>query len=350
MSFNPYDMIHTGNYESFFLLYIDQELNDAQMKMVDEFLLSHPELQSEFDLLMSTRLPVEHFSFDKESLMAENMHPGSVAEDLLLYIDDELPADKKNIIEFELASNKDYQQQFESLKLARLDASEIIEYPNKKELYRHTERVIAFRPWMRVAAAAVVIAISGVIYLQKPGQSEVKPATTAATKNVQPKPVKTTPSEKNDEVPVNESSSGMIAAKASENRTKKDVKKKEVVKPQDNQDFIVSNQTPGVTPDRTNTENSKALVSNIVAGQAEAITKSVAATFNPVLNKETINKPGVTSNSAERTTNDVANNDKKGSVKGFLRKATRLIEKRTGIDPTNDNGELLIGVVAVNLK
>ena len=44
---------------------------------------------------------------------------------------------------------------------------------------------------------------------------------------------------------------------------------------------------------------------------------------------------------------DVASN--KGSVKGFLRKTTRLIEKRTGIDATND-GELLIGAVAINLK
>jgi hypothetical protein len=55
----------------------------------------------------------------------------------------------------------------------------------------------------------------------------------------------------------------------------------------------------------------------------------------------------------DRTTTGTTQDEtvaKKGSVKGFLRKATRLIEKRTGFDPTNENGELLLGVVAVKLK
>lgn len=70
----------------------------------------------------------------------------------------------------------------------------------------------------------------------------------------------------------------------------------------------------------------------------------------------TINNSPVTSALHNRTTMEdalvssaPASNEHKGSVKGFLRKATRLIEKRTGIDPTSD-GELLIGVVAVQLK
>jgi hypothetical protein len=72
---------------------------------------------------------------------------------------------------------------------------------------------------------------------------------------------------------------------------------------------------------------------------------------------EIVNNNSVTSVASNRNTavdattsenkNEVAIN--KGSVKGFLRKATRVIEKRTGIDPTND-GELLIGAVAINLK
>ena len=42
-------------------------------------------------------------------------------------------------------------------------------------------------------------------------------------------------------------------------------------------------------------------------------------------------------------------NDKKGSFRGFLRKATRFIERRTGINPTNEDDELLIGAVAIKL-
>ena len=42
-------------------------------------------------------------------------------------------------------------------------------------------------------------------------------------------------------------------------------------------------------------------------------------------------------------------NDKKASLKGFLRKATRFIERRTNIKATNENDELLIGAVALKL-
>src|SRR5215210_4512676 len=100
MSFKQNDInITTGNYEEFFVLYIDRELSDAQMKMVDDFLAAHPDLRHEFELLKSTKLPMETFTFDKDCLMAEQMHPGPVAEDLLLYLDNELPDEKKSIID-----------------------------------------------------------------------------------------------------------------------------------------------------------------------------------------------------------------------------------------------------------
>ena len=58
--------IHLGNYEEFFILYMDNELNEEQVKMVDEFLAAHPDLKAEFEILMSTKLPMEEFSFDKK--------------------------------------------------------------------------------------------------------------------------------------------------------------------------------------------------------------------------------------------------------------------------------------------
>jgi hypothetical protein len=78
------------------------------------------------------------------------------------------------------------------------------------------------------------------------------------------------------------------------------------------------------------------------------------ASINGDRHSEGLNNSPVTSLLANRNT-DVAITDSekdnhKGSFKGFLRKASRMIEKRTGFDPVNDNGELLIGVVAVKLK
>ena len=41
---------------------------------------------------------------------------------------------------------------------------------------------------------------------------------------------------------------------------------------------------------------------------------------------------------------------KKNSLRGFFRKITRTIEKRTGIDPANDDGKVMIAGLAVKLK
>ncbi len=40
----------------------------------------------------------------------------------------------------------------------------------------------------------------------------------------------------------------------------------------------------------------------------------------------------------------------RGNLKSLLRKATRMVERRTGINATNEDEELLIGVVALKLK
>jgi hypothetical protein len=360
MSFKQNDIhIHTGNYEEFFILYVDRELSDAQMKQVDEFLSAHPGLQAEFDLLVSTRLPKENFSFDKTALMAENMHPGSVMEDLLLYLDQELPADKKNIIEFELASNKDYQEQYQVLQKTKLDDAETIIFPHKKDLYRQPARVRVFQPWMRVAAAVMIIATAGVLFLINNGQDNTRlPAAGSGPLSQTAKtPAGTQPSNNGTTtVEVNTAATSPAADIKTPVHTIQPAHKKmqRAVHTNEPDNLTAYTPSPNTVQANDNSTEPVMLVSRMSdAIPARNISRTVAATLQPLDPGETINKSPVTSILSERTTvvtnNEVASN-KKGSVKGFLRKATRLIEKRTGFDPTNDNGELLIGVVAVKLN
>jgi hypothetical protein len=55
--------IDTGNYEEFFLLYLDNELSAADRASVEAFAASHPALQEELELLLDTRLKPETHSF-----------------------------------------------------------------------------------------------------------------------------------------------------------------------------------------------------------------------------------------------------------------------------------------------
>src|ERR1700676_2972678 len=64
--------INRNNYETFFLLYLDRELNPAEMQEVDKFLTENTDLQKEFALLQQTIfLPTEVVFDQKESLLRE---------------------------------------------------------------------------------------------------------------------------------------------------------------------------------------------------------------------------------------------------------------------------------------
>ncbi len=61
--------ISIGNYEEYFLLNIDNELDAAAKHEVEKFVLQHPKLQEEFTLLKQTVLEPEHMVFEhKQSL------------------------------------------------------------------------------------------------------------------------------------------------------------------------------------------------------------------------------------------------------------------------------------------
>jgi hypothetical protein len=351
MSFEPNNMntIHLGNYEEFFVLYMDNELSKEQVKMVDDFLLAHPDLKVEFDILMSTKLPLEDYSFKKNDLFAESMKLSAFDEELLLYIDDELPAGKKKIIETELASNKEFQLQHQFLAKTKLDPSEKIVYPNKKELYHRTEKVIAFKMWMRVAAAVVIIAISGIVYFKNP--PSITPATNAANTAVTNNPTQN--SEKQDEPANNVVMPSEAPVKnevaISEKNNKKErkqiqVKTNDIVEETPPAKNLLAELTPqekiDPTPERDRVNNVQTEVGNTSTSSKVNLNTGSVTNFNP--DRKPIEGPEEPLAQTD--------NDRKGSLKGFLRKATRMIEKRTGIDPTNANGELLIGAVAINLK
>lgn len=89
---------------------MDNELNASQKAMVEKFISLHPHLAEELQLLMSTKLPVEDdFSFDgKEELLSPAMKMSVVDEDLLLYIDNELPAQQKTAVEEKVKRDENY--------------------------------------------------------------------------------------------------------------------------------------------------------------------------------------------------------------------------------------------------
>lgn len=362
MSFDPQSninpLIHPGNYEEIFVLYIDGELSEADMQRVDAFILQHPEFRNEFDLLVNTRLPQEKLEMDKEGLRAEAMKMNVVDEEIFLLLDDELNANEARVVKKKLAVSSDLQMQFGLLQRAKLSPDDTIVFANKEILYRNEEtRRIGF-PWMRIAAAVLILAAIATAYLTtKHSESAALPQPGMA---VQLPPVKADPAPDTHEV------SGTPAHEISEARQRNaaamNTKPKTVVDADPSMPPVPDDIRKHITEDRmavndilSSADDRRLIKTTLIEAQQFNLRDDDRAGQTA---SQIVNIKPVTSFVAARTTTVTApeiNHDEhatasnKGSVKGFLRKATKLIEKRTGIDPTND-GELLIAAVAINLK
>jgi len=120
--------INHDNYESWFLLYADNELTSDEQLQVDHFLLQYPALQEEFDQLMQLRLDgSDTIQFDEKDVLK----PGVIAELERTY---------------------------------RIEPDYSIQFPNKQSLYKRTP--VRRMPLYRVAAAAAILA--GVFIVTRP--------------------------------------------------------------------------------------------------------------------------------------------------------------------------------------
>ncbi len=61
--------INEINYEEQFLLFLDNELTVAENEQTKAFLVAHPELQANFELLQATKLPQDTISFGDKSVL-----------------------------------------------------------------------------------------------------------------------------------------------------------------------------------------------------------------------------------------------------------------------------------------
>lgn len=168
--------IHIDNYEEYFLLYVDQELTAQERKDVEAFLLAHPELKPELDMYLDTRLTPETVSFmGKEELFrnADEIHAGNIEELQIQWIDGELSTSRAAEVEAFTSANPEAMQNLALLKRTKLPEETIV-FPDKASLYRHEEKpaVIFQMRWFRVAVAAAVILLAGLLWINRQPAAE----------------------------------------------------------------------------------------------------------------------------------------------------------------------------------
>lgn len=357
MSFNNRNIHLTPeNYQEYFLLYVDDELSIEEREVVESYIELNPHLQAELDSFLSSKLPVENISMEnKQFLLSENMKHVEVDESLLLYIDNELDKEGKVRVEELIRNNGDYQLQYQLLKKSKLDYKDTIIYPYKKELYKSTGALRPFYLFRIAAAIILILSLGAILWItnsdEQPASIVQKPVTNETRNNVIHQEQKTLSEDDKDNITsVQATDIALDKEPKTQNRTyKKEEVSTGVQKP------VTSEKEMQIA---RITEQSK--TKKIVEQTKSKETTEIAKVKEPINPQQNIHKTPVTSEDVITYINTEApvntavtfasnEEDKKGSVRGFLRKATRFIERRTGVNPVNEDDELLIGVVAIKL-
>lgn len=357
MSFNNRNIdITPDNYQEYFLLYVDDELSIEEREAVDSYIKLNPHLQAELDSFLNTKLPVENISIEnKQFLLSDSMKHVEVDESLLLYIDNELDNEEKEKVEQLIRNNGDYQLQYQLLKKAKLNEKDTIVYPYKKELYKSTGAVHPFY-WFRIAAAIILILSLGAILWitnsnEQPASIVQKPVTNEIKNEVTQQEEKTISEDDEDHI-----TSGPSTDIAIQNEPKTQIRthKKEeiptgVQKPVTSEKEMQIARVPEQPKSKNLVEQTKYKETTEIAKTKESVNPQQNIHKTPVTSEDVLSY--INTEAPVNTAVSFASNeeDKKGSVRGFLRKATRFIERRTGVNPVNEDDELLIGVVAIKL-
>lgn len=391
-------MITRHNYEEFFILYMDNELNAGDRRMVEEFVQKHPDLREELELLMQFKLQPDTdivFNGKEELLKAEGQTPLSLSnypEWLTLYIDNELsPAEKISVEQF-AAANPAVQKELNLLQQVKLQPETIV-FTNKESLYRREEKVrpvIYFR-WWRVAAAILIIAAGLTTYLllnKRTENSSNLANGNNPVKNISPEKTPVQINSNNasvQQVAVNVDPANQVNPVANSNTAER---KQDAVIPANNpkEDQVALKNDKNVPvnnlPANNNTvikDNSPVVVDNNPNNIPKPLNNPNVNTPNKNSNpftqaqtpvpdefkdpKNSLTNAVVTNGSSKpsdiiQANNPVTETDpefakdngKKGKLRGLLRKVTRTFEKRTNIDATDGDDRLLVAGLALKMK
>ncbi len=180
--------ITENNYEEYFLLYIDDELNNVQRNAVNTFIQKHPQYKAVLDGLLQTKLTADTgFVFTHINVLLKNEEKeigiDNYEDYFLLYTDNELSQEDKKITERFVLQHPQLQAGFTLLQQTKLPV-EHIEFAGKEKLFKKEKRVIpVYITRFAVAAAfAGVIAFSWLLVSSNKHQNTV-----AITKHIEQK-------------------------------------------------------------------------------------------------------------------------------------------------------------------
>jgi hypothetical protein len=366
------------NYEEYFLLYTDNELTPAERRAVEEFVQENPDLREELSMLQQATLRADRkIVFDDKASLLKNSAPANPVNEsnyeeyFILYGDNELTNEEKDLVEQFVYRHPQYQSEFEILQQARLEPEMSTLFPDKKLLYRSEkdERVVVIR-WWKIAAAAAILVFIGTGAWFFLNNNDNKPSNTniarTATKSDSSNPSVTAPSN-NDQVAEairenNDSNTNVASNPAStkdqprqdrrliqdpkeemlvaENSQKKssdisNPRGSEIVTPLDGSQTVAKVDIP------VNKTESEKISTGAIVG-----TPDVAVDFDRLSEDDPEPSQATYASNTDDGKIEVLNTsvNAKSKVRGFFRKVGRVVDKATNFTAGNDERDDKKGV------
>ena len=345
--------INRNNYEFFFLLYIDRELNAEEMLAVENFLEENPDLRVEMDMLSSTILPEDQVAAvfpDKSKLYrtADTSSPVSILNYesyFVQYADDELNNEEKAATEKFVYDNPEFQAEFELIQQAKLVPDNTVVFPGKEKLYRGNSTTVRpmFPVWTRYAAAAMVLLMAGLFWLGRQAETsqinisqQGSIATNQSQATIQPAEIvdsKTTPGElPSEQTAVAENSRPTAVSEVTFRNDESTTQLAVLNQPLIKQEVKLEASVPGQTT------NTKLPVGTSIAAKVEEPAEgslainSLSTTDNSVIPVQIDDEPvivvAVNDNSRDDDTFSPGKEIiRKTPLRGLLRKAGRIVGK-----------------------
>jgi len=354
--------INRHNYEECFLLYIDNELTVEQKKQVELFVKENPDVEEEWVMLQQSKLiPDNTMVFEEKHILMKDennsfINLNNYEEWLVLYVDNELNTEEKKIVEKFAAAHPHVQTDLGLFRQTKLGTEKEFSFPNKELLYRKEEKVkiISIR-WWRVAAAAILIIAAGVtmysvfnkannggagmVNNERPGTKKEH-----VPDSIEPLPTARQQQKQNSDIKKEEKEQVAAIRPASEKPGEKDQQKvnNKNLRSNNKEQALANKDVPQKRPVFVNEINTIKVAESRINNDVVIGDKMHKQFFN---GENVTPDPHGTPNLPE-----YASNTENKRLRGFFRKATRLIERTSGINPANDDDRVLIGGMAINLK
>lgn len=151
-------MINRTNYESFFLDYLENRLEENVVDEFLEFLKQNPDLKVELNQFEGVQLPLEEIVFSGKRNLYKSDEADAVFSErkLIAFMEGDLGSKEHESIKTGIAGCAELQKEYNLFCKSRLVTDHNIKYPEKRKLYRN-HPVFKLTHWMAGAAAVLFI-------------------------------------------------------------------------------------------------------------------------------------------------------------------------------------------------